>query len=169
VVGAEDEGLLHGAWRQTRRRLKLRRVTSGARSKPLRVATDSHTEESPEGGRGVLEPIFKRFGRSVGQRHEGNGERRARAAVWEGKTLKSEPWTWLRGETNPQRLAEEEAVEDVRNVEDGTKRAVGRPRMWTPPSDAAMRDGSPWEVPGHERRAGEEPANSGGKGKRTRG
>jgi hypothetical protein len=26
----------------------------------------------------------------------------------------------LRGETNPQRLAEEEAVEDVRNVEDGT-------------------------------------------------
>jgi hypothetical protein len=102
------------------REAKLRRVASGARSKPLRVATDSHTEQGPEGGRGVLEPIFKRFGRNGGQRHEGNGERRARTALCEGKTLKSEPWTWLRGETNPQRLAEEEAVEDVRNVEDGT-------------------------------------------------
>jgi len=99
---------------------KLKRVASGARSNPLRVATDSHLEQSPEGGRVVLEPIFKRFGRSGGQRQEGHGERRARAAGWEGKTLKSEPWTWLRGETNPQRLAEEEAVEDVRNVEDGT-------------------------------------------------
>jgi hypothetical protein len=29
----------------------------------------------------------------------------------------------LWGETNPRRLAEEETVEDVRNVEDGTKRA----------------------------------------------
>jgi hypothetical protein len=68
----------------------------------------------------VLELFFHQFGRDGGQRHEGNGERRARAAGCEGKTLKSEPWTWLRGETNPQRLAEEEAVEDVGNVEDGT-------------------------------------------------
>jgi hypothetical protein len=38
----------------------------------------------------------------------------------EGKPLESEPWTWLWGETNPRRTLEEEAVEDVRNVEDGT-------------------------------------------------
>jgi len=62
-------------------------------------------------------------GRSDAQRQEGNGERRARAASREGNTLKSEPWTWLRGETNPQRQAEEEAVGDVRNVAGGTKRA----------------------------------------------
>jgi hypothetical protein len=68
----------------------------------------------------VLALFFKRCSRGDGQRQEGNGERRARAAGREGKTLKSEPWTWLRGETNPHRLAEEEAVEDVRNVEDGT-------------------------------------------------
>jgi hypothetical protein len=61
--------------------------------------------------------------REDGQRHEGNGGRRARAASHQGKTLKREPWTWLRGETNPRRLAEEKTVEDVRNVEDGTKRA----------------------------------------------
>ena len=36
------------------------------------------------------------------KRQEGNGGRRARAASREGKTLKSEPWTWQRGETNPQ-------------------------------------------------------------------
>jgi hypothetical protein len=62
----------------------------------------------------------KNLAGTAGKRQEGNGERRARAASREGKTLKSEPWTWLRGETNPRRSVEEEAVEDVRNVEDGT-------------------------------------------------
>ena len=59
-------------------------------------------------------------GGGSGQRQEGNGGRRARTASREGNTLKSEPWTWLRGETNPQRSVEEEAVEDVRNVVGGT-------------------------------------------------
>jgi hypothetical protein len=36
------------------------------------------------------------------------------------KPLEGKPWTWQRGETNPQRLVAEQAVEDVRNVEDGT-------------------------------------------------
>ena len=57
------------------------------------------------------------------QRHEGSGGRRARTATHLGKPLKSEPWTWLRGETNPQSRVEEETVEDVRNVEGGTARA----------------------------------------------
>jgi hypothetical protein len=38
---------------------------------------------------------------------------------------------------------EEEAVEDVRNVEDGTVRAWEARAWWTPPIDVAMRDGSP--------------------------
>jgi hypothetical protein len=62
-------------------------------------------------------------GAATRERHEGNGGRRARAASHQGKPLKSEPWTWLRGETNPQSQVGEEAVEDVRNVEDGTVRA----------------------------------------------
>jgi hypothetical protein len=99
---------------------KLKRGSSRTRPKPLRAATDSHPEQSPEGGRVNLEPIGKLFGREGRQRQEGNGRRRACAAGCEGKTLRSEPWTWLRGETNPRRQAEEETVEDVRNVEDGT-------------------------------------------------
>ena len=121
MVGAGGEGRWQGVRRRTRGRLKLRRVSSGSRSKPPCAATDSRAEKSPEGGRGVLEPLGKTSGRGVGQRQEGNGGRRARAATREGNTLKSEPWTWLRGEIDPQRLVEEEAVEDVRNVEDGTK------------------------------------------------
>jgi hypothetical protein len=41
---------------------------------------------------------------------------------------------------------EEEAVEGVRNAEGGTKRALGSPRVWTPPADVAMGDGTPREV-----------------------
>ena len=37
----------------------------------------------------------------------------------EGNTLKSEPWTWLWGETNPRRSESDQTVEDVRNVEGG--------------------------------------------------
>jgi hypothetical protein len=39
----------------------------------------------------------------------------------------------------------EQAVEDVRNVEDGTERELGCPRVWTPPVDVAKRDGNPKE------------------------
>jgi hypothetical protein len=39
----------------------------------------------------------------------------------------------------------EQAVEDVRNVEDGTKRELGGPRVWTPPVDVAKREGNPME------------------------
>jgi len=40
--------------------------------------------------------------------------------VAEEKPLESESRTWQRGETNLQRSGEEQAVEDVRNVEGGT-------------------------------------------------
>jgi hypothetical protein len=40
--------------------------------------------------------------------------------VERNKPLKGKPWTWLRDETSPQRLVAEQAVEDVRNVADGT-------------------------------------------------
>jgi hypothetical protein len=39
----------------------------------------------------------------------------------------------------------EQAVEDVRNVEDGTERELGCPRTWTPPVDVAKREASPQE------------------------
>ena len=86
------------------------------------------------------------------KRQEGNGGRRARAASREGKTLKSEPWTWQRGET-------------TRKIGGGGSRrgrakrrgrngvGLGRPRSWTPPVDVAMREGSPWEVLGSAERA----------------
>jgi hypothetical protein len=41
-------------------------------------------------------------------------------SVERDKPLKGKPWTWQRGETNPQRLVAEQTVEDVRNVEGGT-------------------------------------------------
>jgi hypothetical protein len=39
----------------------------------------------------------------------------------------------------------EQAVEDVRNVEDGTERELGSPRTWTPPVDVAKREANPKE------------------------
>ena len=52
--------------------------------------------------------IWVKLGAGVScERQEGNGGRRARAASHRGKPLKSEPWTWLRGETNPRRSVEE--------------------------------------------------------------
>jgi len=119
---------------------KLRRGAGGTRSKQLRSATDSRGEESPEGGRRFLRPwpmVKQRLRQErQAQRQEGNGERRARAAPREGKPLESEPRTWQWGEINPQRSLEEEAVEDVRNVEDGTKQA------WDA-CDAAARETEP--------------------------
>jgi len=58
-------------------------------------------------------------------------------SVERDKPLKGKPWTWQRGETNPQRLVAEQAVEGVRNAEDGTKfgrgsRANGGRRWLTP-------------------------------------
>jgi hypothetical protein len=49
-------------------------------------------------------PLGKTGGQAVGQNvQRAAGERRARTATPEGKTLKSEARTWLWGETNPQR------------------------------------------------------------------
>jgi len=87
----------------------LRRT--GERSKALKAGARSWS------------PWVKLGAGAARKRQEGNGGRRARAASRQGKPLKSEPWTWLRGEINPRSSVEEEAVEDVRNVEDGTKRA----------------------------------------------
>jgi len=39
----------------------------------------------------------------------------------------------------------EEPVEGVRNAEDGTKRDLGTPRWWTPPTDVAKREEDPKE------------------------
>jgi hypothetical protein len=47
------------------------------------------------------------------------------------KPLKGQPWTWQRGETNPQKSVTEQAVESVRNAEDGTS---GRAREARPTS-----------------------------------
>ena len=42
---------------------------------------------------------------------------------------------------------EEETVEDVRNVEGGTKRGSGIPcGQWTPSVDVAKGNGTPWEA-----------------------
>jgi len=72
------------------RKVKLWRVAGGSRSKPPRFATDSGEEQGPGGGCLVLVPYSLKLGAGDRQkRHEGNGERRARAASPEGKTLKS--------------------------------------------------------------------------------
>jgi len=57
--------------------------------------------------------------RSTARGHDSAGETRYGSAE-RGKPLESESRTWLWGEINPRRSVEEEAVEDVRNVEDGT-------------------------------------------------
>ena len=59
--------------------------------------------------------------------------------------LESEPWTRLRGETNPRRQRAEKTVEGGRNAEDGTKRGLEIPRVWTLEADAAMREENPME------------------------
>jgi hypothetical protein len=57
------------------------------------------------------------------------------------KPLKSEPWTWLWGETNPQSWVADQTVEGVRNAEDG-RRWDWDPIVTMTPSDAAMREWS---------------------------
>jgi hypothetical protein len=64
--------------------------------------------------------------------------------VFEGNPLKSEPWTWLWGEINPQRLVADQTVEGVRNAEDG-RRLGWDPVVTMLLADAAMRDGNPKE------------------------
>jgi len=64
--------------------------------------------------------------------------------VFEGKSLKSEPWTWLWGEINPRRSVVDQTVEGVRNAEGG-RRWEWDPIVTTLPVDAAMRDGNPKE------------------------
>ena len=64
--------------------------------------------------------------------------------MFEGNSLKSEPWTWLWGEINPRRLVVDQTVEGVRNAEGG-RRWDWDPIVTTPLVDAAMRDGNPKE------------------------
>jgi hypothetical protein len=45
------------------RKVKLRRVAGGSRSKPPRFATDSGEEQGPEGGCRLLVPMGKTEGR----------------------------------------------------------------------------------------------------------
>jgi hypothetical protein len=80
---------------------KLRKGAGGAWAKPPCFATDSQAEQSPEGGRTFLAPWATTVGDGR-KRQEGNGGRQARTADCEGNPLKSEPWTWQRGEINPQ-------------------------------------------------------------------
>jgi len=49
----------------------------------------------------------------------GHGSSKYEPLVLEGKPLKSEPWAWLWGEINPQRLVADQTVEGVRNAENG--------------------------------------------------
>jgi len=53
-------------------------------------------------GQGNVAPVGNCRQRTLANRREGNGLRRGGAAVGAGKPLKGEPWTWLRGEINPQ-------------------------------------------------------------------
>ncbi len=78
------------------------------------------------------------------ERQEGNGERRARAAVRGGNPLKREPRTWQRGETNPQgrwRRKPSRTCETSRAERCGPGMSaawMGQPiRWWTPPADVA--------------------------------
>jgi len=57
--------------------------------------------------------------RSTARGHDSAGETRYGSAVRDNP-LKGKPWTWQRDETSPQRLEAEQALEDVRNVEEGT-------------------------------------------------
>ena len=103
VVGAGDEGFLHGAWRQTRGRKSSRGERAG-RGLTHCVSPRTLTwSKALKAGGSFWSRSFNGSAGAASQRQEGNGERRARAAGCEGKTLKSEPWTWLRGETNPRR------------------------------------------------------------------
>jgi len=76
-------------------------------------------EQGPEARGGEAGAGNRRLTRSRTRGHESAGESRYGSAERD-KPLEGKPWTWQRGETNPQRLVAEQAVEDVRNVEDGT-------------------------------------------------
>jgi len=66
----------------------MRRLNPGV------CTTDSDTDQSPEGGAQGSGAGGKLLAAELGQRREGTRRRRADAAVAEGKSLKSEPWTW---------------------------------------------------------------------------
>jgi len=73
-------------------------------------------EQGPEG-----EGVFAghRRVRSTSRGHESAGETRYGSAERDNP-LKGKPWTWQRGEINPQRLVAEQTLEVVRNGEEGT-------------------------------------------------
>jgi len=67
------------------------------------AATDSRTEQGPEGG--ATERGASAQARAANRRQPTRGHGttdEVGPAVREGKPLKGEPWTWLWGETNPQ-------------------------------------------------------------------
>jgi hypothetical protein len=64
-------------------------------------------------------PLVTGWTRSTARGHDAAGETRHGSAE-RNKPLEGKPWTWQRDETSPRRQVAEQAVEDVRNVEDGT-------------------------------------------------
>ncbi len=101
-------------------RTRRRRSPGGARidrglNSPGRHRTH-RGEQGPE-AEGVV--AGHRWLHPTARGHDSAGETRYGSAE-RNKPLEGKPWTWQRGETNPQRLVAEQAVEDVRNVEDGT-------------------------------------------------
>lgn len=64
-------------------------------------ATDSRSDQGPEGEAANRGAGWKHAVAICRQRREGTWHRRGVMAGREGKPLQSEPWTWLWGETNP--------------------------------------------------------------------
>jgi hypothetical protein len=81
------------------KKAKLRRGTSGMRPKPPHPSRTGARMKALEASTRLWR-IGQRC-RSHAPTARGHGERRARAAVRQGKPLESESRTWQRGETNP--------------------------------------------------------------------
>jgi hypothetical protein len=73
-----------------------------SRLNPAGDVTDPGVEQALKAGEGAWRTAGNRCAASRNQRHEGTGRRRGGTAAPGGNPLKSEPWTWLRGEINPQ-------------------------------------------------------------------
>jgi hypothetical protein len=73
-----------------------------SRLNPVGDATDPGAEQALKAGKGAWRSAGNRRVACRNQRHEGTGRRRGGTAASGGNPLESKPWTWLRGETNPQ-------------------------------------------------------------------
>jgi len=104
--GRGRRGRSQGRPRRPQRRTGGRTISRGDRAArglnnlgPLRIRVRSKALKA----RARFWSPWVKLGAGSGlERQEGNGERRARAAVRGGNPLKREPRTWQRGETNPQ-------------------------------------------------------------------